>query len=119
MSWQGTANDKEKYQAYLCSREWCARREAVRNRSGGRCERCRVNEMAHVHHLTYARKYEEPLEDLQAICKGCHEFTHGKSDYDPRISAPVFIEQGKPIRSVYLAGKITDHRLPIERKAEA
>ena len=107
MSWQAIASDKEKYQAYLCSREWCARREAVRKRSDGKCERCRVNEMDHVHHLTYARKYDEPLEDLQALCKQCHEFTHGKCDYDPRVNAPLLLERGKPIRSVYLAGKIT------------
>lgn len=107
MSWQAIASDKEKYQAYLCSREWCARREAVRKRSDGKCERCRVNEMDHVHHLTYARKYDEPLDDLQALCKQCHEFTHGKSNHDPRVYAPVFINKGKPIRSVYLAGKIT------------
>jgi hypothetical protein len=107
MSWQAIASDKEKYQAYLCSREWCARREAVRKRSDGKCERCRVNEMDHVHHLTYARKYDEPLDDLQALCKQCHEFTHGKSNHDPRAYAPVFIKKGKPIRSVYLAGKIT------------
>lgn len=107
MSWQAISSDKEKYQAYLCSREWCARREAVRKRSDGKCERCRVNEMDHVHHLTYARKYDEPLDDLQALCKQCHEFTHGKSNHDPRVYAPVFIKRGKPIRSVYLAGKIT------------
>lgn len=107
MSWQTISGDKEKYQAYLCSREWCERREAVRRRSGSKCERCRVNGMDHVHHLTYARKYAEPLEDLQALCKECHEFTHGKSNYDPRVSAPVFLDRGKPIRSVYLAGKIT------------
>jgi hypothetical protein len=107
VDWKIESDSKEKYQAYLCSREWCARREAVRKRSGGKCERCRVNKMDHVHHLTYARKYDEPLEDLQAICKDCHEFTHGKSNYDPRVYAPAFIERGKPIRSVYLAGKIT------------
>lgn len=107
MSWKTISSDKEKYQAYLCSREWCERRESVKRRSGGKCERCRVNAMDHVHHLTYARKYAEPLEDLQALCKECHEFTHGKSNYDPRVNAPVFIERGKPIRAVYLAGKIT------------
>jgi hypothetical protein len=36
-----------------------------------------------VHHLTYARKYRERLEDLAGWCNACHDFTHGKSDEDP------------------------------------
>lgn len=81
--WKQIADDKEKYQAYLCSREWAERREAVRERSSNRCERCRVLPMDACHHLTYERKYNEHLEDLQAICNPCHAFTHGKSDVDP------------------------------------
>ena len=81
--WRSIADDKEKYQAYLCSREWAEKREAIRERAGGKCERCRTLPMDAVHHLTYARKYNEDLADLQAICSACHEFTHGKSDVDP------------------------------------
>jgi hypothetical protein len=106
MSWQAIASDKEKYQAYLCSREWGLLRESVRKRSGGKCERCLVNDMDHVHHLTYERKYEERLNDLQALCRACHEFTHGRSHRDPAALRPVYIF-GCPIRSFYLAGKIT------------
>jgi hypothetical protein len=71
------------------------------------CERCLINEMDAVHHLTYERKYCEIPEDLQAICNGCHEFIHAKSSYDPRSDAPVFIAS-EEIKSVYLAGKITN-----------
>lgn len=83
LDWRDIADDKEKYQAYLCSREWGELREEVRLRAGGKCERCKCNDMDAVHHLTYARKYHESLDDLQAICTGCHEFTHGKSNVDP------------------------------------
>lgn len=86
--WQDIAGDsREKYGLYLCSREWCELREAVRARSGGICERCKRNPMDAAHHLTYVRKYAERLEDLQAICNGCHEFTHGKSDDDPAATS--------------------------------
>lgn len=81
--WRAITDDREKYKAYLCSREWALLRNAVRNRCGGKCERCKVNEMECVHHLTYARKYAERLEDLAGWCNACHEFTHGKSDFDP------------------------------------
>jgi len=84
--WRAISDDREKYQAYLCSREWAVKREAVRERCSGTCERCGVLPMNAVHHLTYARKYDEPLEDLQAICQPCHEFTHGKSDFDPKFN---------------------------------
>lgn len=83
MSWQTITDDREKYKAYLCSREWALLRNAVRARCGGKCERCNVNDMECVHHLTYARKYDERIEDLAGWCNACHEFTHGRSDHDP------------------------------------
>lgn len=85
------------YQRYLASREWAQRREAVRERSGGRCERCLTNTMQAVHHLTYANLGNEPLTDLVAICNPCHEYLSAKRQDDP-ITAGV---------KVYLAGKIT------------
>ena len=86
MTWMSIADDREKYKAYLCSREWALLRNAVRARCGGKCERCKVNEMECVHHLTYARKYNERIEDLAGWCNACHEFTHAKSDKDPARS---------------------------------
>ncbi|MBA3480618.1 MAG: hypothetical protein H0T51_02280 [Pirellulales bacterium] len=80
-NWRSITNEKEKYAAYLCSREWAVLKEAVRERSGGICERCRLLPMDATHHLT--SKYQETIEDLQAICTSCHNFTHGKSSFDP------------------------------------
>lgn len=85
MRWQDCGDEQEKYQLYLCSREWAEKREAVRKRAFGKCERCHLAPMDAVHHLTYARKYAELPEDLQATCRPCHDFTHGKSDADPVI----------------------------------
>lgn len=106
--WRHIADDREKYQAYLCSREWALLRNAVRERCGGKCERCKVNEMDCVHHLTYARKYDERLDDLAGWCNSCHEFTHGKSDHDPAERSPIVIPFcGRLVKTFYLAGKIT------------
>ncbi len=94
MRWQDIENEKEKYAAYLCSREWAEKREAVRERSYDKCERCFMMPMEACHHLTYERKYKEEIEDLQAICNGCHAFTHGKSDFNPAtdlVAAPSFV----------------------------
>lgn len=75
------------YQTYLASREWALLREAVRQRSGNKCERCQIRGMDQVHHLTYERVGGERLTDLQGICSPCHEYLSGKRGYDPRPSA--------------------------------
>jgi hypothetical protein len=103
MDWRNIKDPTEKLQAYYASREWGLKKVAVRNRANGICERCKVNAMDHVHHLTYIRKFNEELTDLQAICRPCHDFTHAKSDVDPAAPGPVMC-CGKPISSVYLAG---------------
>lgn len=79
------------YKTYLASREWALRREAVRQRSGNRCERCKNGPQDAVHHLTYANVGNEPLEDLQAICDPCHEYLSGKNDFDPAYKHPAEI----------------------------
>lgn len=83
MDWKRMPDGKEKYAAYLCSREWAVKRRAVEARCGRVCERCRLNDMDCVHHLTYARKYNERISDLAGWCDQCHAFVHGKSDFDP------------------------------------
>ncbi len=86
--------EQERYQRYLCSREWGVLKEQVRLRSGGTCERCRVNAANAVHHITYIRKYQEVLDDLIHLCEPCHNFIHGKSDADPcepTFESPVIV----------------------------
>ena len=68
------------YHKYLASREWSVKREAIKRRSKGMCERCDLFPMRDVHHLTYEHIYHEPLEDLQAICRPCHAFESGIED---------------------------------------
>lgn len=71
------------YHRYLASREWAVRREAVKKRAKGKCERCGLLPLRDVHHLTYAHIGSEPLEDLQGICKPCHEYESGVFPFDP------------------------------------
>ncbi len=84
LDWKEILGDtREKYSLYLCSREWSELKRAVHCRAHGICERCHLNPIGAVHHLTYARKYAELLDDLAGWCEGCHAFTHAKSDEDP------------------------------------
>jgi hypothetical protein len=75
--------EKERYERHLCSRKWGLLTQGVRNRASNICERCHENEIDCVHHLTYIRKYDELLTDLQGLCRGCHDFAHGRSNIDP------------------------------------
>lgn len=105
--WKQLPDGREKYGLYLASREWAVLKEAVRARSGGRCERCKAAPGENVHHQTYDRKYREAIEDLVHVCRPCHEFLSGKLARDPVLDAPVVIS-GTTIRGVYLAGKISE-----------
>jgi hypothetical protein len=111
--WKLSTNEREKYQLYLASREWAEKKELVKSRSRGTCERCHYRAGEQVHHLTYANKYQEPLKDLMHLCEPCHEFLSAKSNRDPKLSAPPYLNRwngGVLVKSVYLAGKITnDH----------
>lgn len=82
------------YQAYLASREWSLKREAVRERSNNECERCWKAPQQAVHHLSYEHIGDEPLDELLAVCNPCHEWLSGKSNDDPaatRLGAVMFL----------------------------
>ena len=68
------------YERYLKSIEWWFRADAARQRAGNHCECC-GSPPPHqgnldVHHLTYIRLGQEVPEDLQALCRSCHESIH-------------------------------------------
>jgi hypothetical protein len=86
--------DNFDYKRYLASREWAQRKEALRKRSGGFCERCLWGEYESTHHLTYANIGNEPLEDLLAVCHACHEYLSAKTDRDPRGDLMLWIILG-------------------------
>lgn len=70
------------YDQYLQSPIWQERRELVLRRAGGICEACRTGRATAVHHLTYTRVGKEPLFDLVAVCKECHDELHKEVTYE-------------------------------------
>lgn len=86
--WRSCPDRKEKYQLYLASREWAILKEAVRDRSGGTCEYCRLAPGTQTHHQTYKRIFCESLEDLMHVCEPCHMFLSGRTKVDPRHAVP-------------------------------
>jgi 5-methylcytosine-specific restriction endonuclease McrA len=66
----------DRYNSYLCSPEWQARRALVFDRAGDICEGCRERRATQVHHLTYSHVTNEFLWQLVAICEECHARFH-------------------------------------------
>lgn len=67
---------RARYQIYLYSRTWKAKRRRIIDRAKGICEKCLKEKISHVHHLTYEHIYEELDEDLIGLCKECHKKIH-------------------------------------------
>ena len=65
------------YPEYLRSPAWRELRNQVLGRAGWRCEVCKAH-AEEIHHLTYANVGNEALEDLQALCRTCHQKKHRK-----------------------------------------
>lgn len=68
---------KALYQNYLKTEHWRQRRELALERAGRRCRECGKGGPLDVHHLTYARLFQEKDEDLLVLCRDCHGRRHG------------------------------------------
>jgi len=65
------------YRVYLKSEGW--RKFAAKIRADReKCERCGSTQSLQVHHLTYYRLGREHPQDVQLLCKSCHEDVHGR-----------------------------------------
>ena len=73
----------EKYNKYLESPEWRAKRLAVLMRDEWTCQGCLKVKAAHVHHQTYANVGDELLFQLIALCHPCHSKAHHRSLDNP------------------------------------
>lgn len=81
---------KTEYGQYLCSPEWKAKRQEAFEHFGATCNRCSMprwlaeiayDQDLHVHHKTYVRRGDEEMDDLEVICRRCHEVeTYGRSE---------------------------------------
>lgn len=67
---------EDEYREYLSSSKWRQKREQALHRAGYKCERCgnqQIESPLEVHHKTYENFKHEPPEDLEVVCKVCHE----------------------------------------------
>lgn len=68
------------YERYMRSAAWQRTRVRAIRRAGGRCSRrrCGVAAPLDVHHRTYLLIGFDPRWLVVAICRSCHEATHGR-----------------------------------------
>jgi 5-methylcytosine-specific restriction endonuclease McrA len=67
------------YRDYLKSYHWDLVRSAALKRDGNKCSDCGADcaeRPLEVHHINYARKGNENLDDLMTLCRECHEERH-------------------------------------------
>lgn len=64
---------REAYARYIRSPEWAEKRAYALSRSGGKCQRCTHKTGLEVHHRHYRSLGNEQPEDLEVLCKACHQ----------------------------------------------
>ena len=71
------------YSRYLRSPEWKELRSRILALAKWRCHECGAY-ATEVHHLTYVNVGNESEEDLQALCRRCHQHVHHDA-HDARL----------------------------------
>lgn len=71
------------YSEKLKHPKWQRKRLEVLQRDNFKCCLCNDDETElHVHHLKYTKEpYDAPLEDLQTLCKLCHNVVESNKEY--------------------------------------
>jgi hypothetical protein len=65
-----------RYETYLQSSQWKARRKYILTAGRHRCQVCSSKDALHVHHRSYKRLGDERIDDLVVLCKTCHDLFH-------------------------------------------
>lgn len=80
---------RAEYDNYIASSDWARKRELVLQRDGWECQArmrgCRFS-ATDVHHIRYDHLGNEPLYDLIAVCRSCHNAI--ETDKRERMAAP-------------------------------
>lgn len=63
----------ETYMAYLRSAEWREKRKEFLELANYECEECGEKDGLQVHHLSYENIGDETEDDVQVLCRECHE----------------------------------------------
>lgn len=70
--------DKEPsgYLEYIQSAKWAMFKLSIVAKRGQQCERCQTRGPVDLHHRTYRNLFNEKPEEVELLCRGCHEQEH-------------------------------------------
>lgn len=68
---------------YLKSDHWKSLRDEKLT-INPRCEKCKISVCLDVHHINYRGLYDVRMEDLQTLCRICHNQEHEEKDKRPK-----------------------------------
>ena len=105
-----TTDQGKRYEAYIASKEWAAKRREYWQQYGRTCKvvDCGSTSDLEVHHHTYARLGDELLTDLVGVCRAHHEEIHAQhTALDRQVSLTIVTERvtGLHLRSATRAKK--------------
>lgn len=97
---------------YSRSLHWSNLREMAFLKHGKRCQKCGCGGVLDVHHLNYRSIFDVTVDDLQPICRRCHNIEHGLRARKKKRKTPKIKKMGviKPNSTWRMA--IVDDRIP-------
>jgi 5-methylcytosine-specific restriction endonuclease McrA len=63
----------QEYLSYLRSKEWREKRKEFLEEANYECSECGEKKNLQVHHLNYDCVGEEDFDDVEVLCKECHQ----------------------------------------------
>ena len=69
------AHNYQDYLDYLKTEQWKEKKQVRFFLDKGKCQECGIKlefKQSHCHHKSYNWLYEEPMEDLETLCRYCH-----------------------------------------------
>ena len=86
------------YNTYIVSNAWRVRRYRLAEAKGWKCDKCGFTPFSKsqidVHHLNYECLGKETPEDVQLLCRNCHESKHPDNRFMNREIKRVFRKMG-------------------------
>jgi hypothetical protein len=87
-------DSRQAYREFLGTKFW-KELSARKKKQAGKCERCGSRKRLQSHHRFYRERWEDTrIEDLEVLCRGCHQKEHGIKQFrffpyreDERINA--------------------------------
>lgn len=71
-------SSRPEYAVYMGTQQWRCRRTEVIERQRFRCYDCGCEERLQVHHANYDHLGDEWPEDVEALCRRCHDRRHSR-----------------------------------------